>query len=250
MATPRSRARRSRSRWSARKPKPPPLESIAGCSPGRGLCLVCRAARPGACCRRACSVTIARRRRPPTSRRSRVRSAGARRGRRPAASDTSGAGSLPPPLLGSHREGARPARPGAAIGPGAARRPPRDRARAAPRIAVRSRRAVFIALPFAGRRCSYPCTGLCCATLCVVLAPSARSRGVRWRSASPLHWCGTAFGCARRWCRRSRGRRPPRSLSQPTAPRCATRGSTRSRCGRTSPTSTCPTTTRRRSCAE
>ena len=116
--------------------------------------------------------------------------------------------------------------------------------------AVRSRRAVFIALPFAGPdACSYPCTGLCCATLCVVLAPSARSRGARWRSASPLHWCGTGCGCARRWCRRSRGRRPPRSLSQPRAPRCETRGSTRSRCGPTSPTSTCPTTTRRRSCA-
>ena len=144
----------------------------------------------------------------------------------------------------------RPTRTAVVPGAGPGERPTTPRRRAGLRRGQkRGERSSLRASFAAAAPGSYPCTGLCCAALCVALAPSARSRGARWRSASPLRWCGTACGCARRWCRRSRGRRPPRSRSPPRARRCATRASTRSRCGPTSPTTTCPTTIRRRSCA-
>ena len=118
-----------------------------------------------------------------------------------------------------------------------------SRARGSGAGAWKSSARVFDARPRAPFRCTEPCEGYA-APLCDVLAPCERSRGARWRSASPLHWCGTACGCGRRWCRRSHGRPPPRSRSLLPALRCATRGSTPSRCGRTSRTSTCRTTTR------
>ena len=201
-------------------------------------------------CRVGCRCPPARRPARPRAAASQAGSAGARPRCRPAERRRPARARCRRRCWGAPGDGrAGPARLGAAIGPGSrpggSHEPEREQGRGS---GEKQASGLHCAPIRRAGRCSYPCTGLCCATLCVVLAPSARSRGARWRSASPLHWCGTGCGCARRWCRRSRGRRPPRSLSQPPAPRCETRGSTRSRCGRTSPTSTCPTTTRRRSC--
>ena len=90
-------------------------------------------------------------------------------------------------------------------------------------------------------RRAIPCPML--ARLCEVLAPCERSRGARWRWASPHPWSGTGCGSGPRWCRRCHGPPPPRSRSPPPARPSATRASTPSRCGRTSRITTCRMTT-------